>query len=238
MRFVELSNYSLPPLEEGKGLHDFHFILADGDVYAINSDYPDDARLFLRALATLSAPDRGTYRFNDEVLDFSDYRLLLPYKRKIAYVSPDSAMISNRSIRDNLLLIRSYFENTASRELPEDMGELCRYFQLDGKLDQRPYQVSHEDVRLAIVVRELGKNPEILLLDRPRDFLGYRNFDLFTRILKDFVRDGTPIVFLSSDLSFVQEYAKKEVVITEGTLKTILLSSAARARALSDGNHQ
>ena len=40
---------------------------------------------------------------------------------------------------------------------------------------------------MAIVIREISKDPEILLLDRPEDFIGHANFDLLVQIFKEWI---------------------------------------------------
>jgi ABC-type ATPase involved in cell division len=220
MKLVELFDYSLAPFGEGKGIRECRFDLSLGEVCFIRAVLPDDAKLFLRALATLEKPLSGSYRFRGEALDFSDYRHLLPFKRKIAYVASDAALISNRSLLDNLRFVRAFFDNEMDSELPDDLMELFRQFQMEEKLHLRPGQVELEFVRLTIILRELSKKPEMLLLERPRDFLSPRNFDLFVGMLKDMIKDGVPVVCLASDEAFIGEFAGKEVRITEGSVET------------------
>jgi ABC-type polar amino acid transport system ATPase subunit len=219
VKLIELTDYSLNPFGNGRGIYRFDFSLSEGDVCCINAG-EDDGQLFLRALATLEAPLQGVYRYRGEALDFSDYRHLLPIKRKIGYISSDLALISNRTLLDNLLLLKTYFEDTLSEELPDDMAELCRHFQLMNKLHLRPAQVSQGDRRIAAAIRELGKKPEVILLERPRDFMGYRIFELFKKILTDIVHGGTPIAFQSADEEFIRDIANREVRIAEGKLES------------------
>ncbi|MFB3924895.1 MAG: hypothetical protein ACE14T_02485 [Syntrophales bacterium] len=211
-----MSNYTLAPVGKGNGLNEIDFVLADGDSWSITADLPDDAHLFMRAMATLENPVRGDYFYCGTRLDFSDYRFLLPYKKKIGYISPDSALIGNRTIEDNLLLMKSYFEN--ARGIDEETEALCRYFQIEDKLNLRPAQLDREDLRLAVIIRELLKHPEMLLLERPRDFLGPRKFALFSAVLKEKTRSGIPLVFLTSDEEFTRDFAGREAVISRGFL--------------------
>lgn len=216
MALLKLNQYVLAPIGNGKGIGEFHFALEKGDVCFVNADLSDDANLFLRALATLIRPEKGTYDFKGESLDFSDYRNLLPYKKRIAYISSFSRFISNRTLLENLLLIRSYFENSLSQELPESMMEMCRYLQIEDKLSLRPAQADPETLRLAVIVRELSKDPDFILIDGPRDFLGYKKFDLVVEVLRKMFRSGRPLVFSASDEAFAKEYSTKEVVIADG----------------------
>ena len=106
MHTHELKNYMVFSEGGERRLSIGEFTLSGTDSCCVRSDSSDDARLFLRALATLVYPVQGTYRYKGSVLDFSDYRRLLPLKRKVGYIASDTAMLSNRTIRENLLLRR------------------------------------------------------------------------------------------------------------------------------------
>jgi len=219
MDIVELKNYSLAPLGKGLGLRPFDFRLAQEEVCSVNCELADDAHLFVRALATLENPIGGQYTFNGTPLDFSSYLNLLPYKRKISFISPDSVMIGNRTLRENLLISRLYFENKSSLELDEKTLELCKLFQIETKLDMRPAQLDNEDVRLAIIIRELSKDAEFIILERPRDHLGYKRFGAFIDLLKTFIAAGVPMVLVSSDEKISHEFSNREIIIKDGTVR-------------------
>lgn len=184
----------------------------------MHADQPDDAHLFMRALATLEKPTGGDYYFQGERLDYSNYLNLLPYKRKIGYISPDSVLISNRTLRENLVMSRIYFENRADLELDGKTTELCRFFKIEDKLDMRPAHLDREDVRLAFIVRELTKGPEVILLERPRDHLGYIRFGMFLEAIRPFVEAQVPFIVLTSDEKFLRDFSNREVTIRGGTV--------------------
>jgi len=218
MDIVELKSYSLAPIGKGLGLRPFDFRLAQGDVCSVNCELADDAHLFVRALATLESPAGGEYYFKGETLDFSSYLKLLPFKRKIAFISPDSVLIGNRTLRENLLISRLYFENKDRLELDGRALELCNLFQIEARLDMRPAHLDNEDVRLAIIVRELCKDAEFIILERPRDHLGYKRFGTFLDLLKTFLAARVPMVLVSSDEEFSQEFCNREIIIRNGTV--------------------
>lgn len=219
-KIMDLSCCRFAPIGEGRGLRELFFSLRGGETCAVNADLPDDGHLFLRALATLSAPLSGRYEFQGRELDFSDYRKLLPFKKKIGYIAPDAALIVNRSIRHNIILTHAYFNDWPDDRLTEDAVGLCGQFGLTDKLDLRPAQLDREDLRLAVIVRELVKAPEVLLIERPRDFLGPARFDQFARILEQKVRSGISIVALSPDEAFADALADRRLLIENGLLKT------------------
>jgi ABC-type lipoprotein export system ATPase subunit len=218
MYLIELSSYSLVVEGFGKSLKDIYFALATGDACAIKAAKADDAHIFLKALATLISPQSGTYRYMGEIMDFSDYRHLLPFKKKIGYVGQDSAMLSNKTVRENLLLMRSYFENSLALDIDEKVLKLCEIFNIQDKLDIRPGELRPVDLRIAIAIRELTKSFDVLLLERPEDYFGYNSFGLFSEILKDTLEHGHGVVFFSNNQKFVEAFANREVLIADGTL--------------------
>jgi ABC-type ATPase involved in cell division len=218
MALLELSTYALAPMGNGKGIGAFDFTLAEGDVWVVQADLADDANLFLRALATLVRPERGRYIFRGEVLDFADYRNLLLFKRKIAYIPYYSSLISNRTLFDNLQLMDAYFGDRLSRALPESIVDMCRLFRLEDKLELRPAHVDPESLRLAVIVRELCKEPAIVLVEGPRHFLSHEKFQIFSKVLQRMSASGIPLVFSSSDEDAAKPSSHKEAWIANGVL--------------------
>jgi len=221
VHLIELSDYSLPATGSGSGLKNIYFAVSGGDVCFIQSDSINDAHIFLKALATLVRPENGTYRYMGETIDFSDYRKLLPFKKRIGYIGQDAAMISNRTIRENLLLLRYYFENSLLLELDENVVQLCNLFNLQNKLDLRPGELRPVELRTAIAIRELTKSLDILLLERPEDYFGHSRLDLFNEILKDNIEQGHAVVFSSNDQSFIEAFSNRQLRIADGTLTKI-----------------
>jgi ABC-type lipoprotein export system ATPase subunit len=213
MYFIELTDYTMMPPGNKTGLNLFHLAVSEGDVCSIRSDSWEDAHLLIRALSTLIAPSKGVYRFKGEKLDFSDYRKLLPIKKKIGFIAPEAAMISNRTIRENLLLIRYYFENSLSISLDDYTFRLCERFRIVDKLDMRPAALDPADLRIAITIREVTKLPELLLVEKPEDFIGQKNFTLFIEVFEEFCMSKVPIVFFSNNNHFIRRFSNREIVI-------------------------
>ncbi|MGD9212744.1 MAG: ATP-binding cassette domain-containing protein [Desulfobacteraceae bacterium] len=219
MNLIKIERYSLAPWGASSGIRNANFVLRPGEVIAITLDVPDDGHLFLRALATLITPIQGKYFFQGQQLEFSDYRNLLHIKRKIGYVSTDAALISNRTILENLLLMRYYFENSLTIDLNETMETLCSQCGLHDKLRLRPANLNPLDVQLVIYIRELAKQPKILLLDRPEDIMiPSKNFKGLISHFEGLVSTGLPVVMLSYDPGFIERFATKVVQIRDGKI--------------------
>jgi ABC-type sugar transport system ATPase subunit len=215
---IELRDYELARGRTGHGLRRFNFAIRRGQTCAVHADEPNDVYLFLRALATLVRPESGTYRFFGHNLDFSDYRRLLPWKRKISYIGRNSAMLSNLTIRENLLLERAYFENSLSLELSDQVMWFCRTFNLTDKLDLRPAALNPLNLRIAIAIRELNKPCDILIMDGPEDIFGHPKFHYFIERVHSMTADGIPFVYFSESNDFIRSFSGRQVRIDRGVL--------------------
>jgi len=222
MPLIELTDYSVS--FSGSGSEDRlsagQFVLYQGDVCAIEARYPLEANIFIKALATLVTPASGSYRFKGQELNFADYRKLLPIKRRIGYIAPDSSMISNRTIRENLLFGRYYFENSLSIDMDAYSMKLCRRFHIDTKLHLRPGQLRPLDLRYAVAVRELTKSSDLLLLDRPEDVISMNRFKDFCDIIEKDIVPNQAVVLFSHDRYLLETLANRQIRIENGRVES------------------
>jgi len=221
MKLIELIEYSFDSNKTGQPFQPFDFSMAPGDVVSISTDSADDGLNLFKALATLIHPLQGEYRYRENKLDFSNYRNLLDAKKKIGFITSHSALISNLTVRENLLLMNAYFTNSFSTKLDQRTQELCRLFSLEGKLELRPAALTDHDYRFAVTVKELIKEPELLLMEYPEKFVGIMNIELFNTLLHDMLRGGMCVVFLSEYQHFIETFSKRELVISRGAIQEV-----------------
>jgi ABC-type lipoprotein export system ATPase subunit len=219
---VRLSDYTLEALVNGNDLKNFNLVLSKGDAFSIVTDSSDDAHHLLRGVAGLDAPKSGRFLYKGEEIDFSDYRNLLHYKRNVGYVASDAIFLANRSIHDNLMLMRHYFEDSTCIEMCTEAVELCRVFDLEKRLDLKPHQLDPEEHRLFVIVRELSKNPEILLIEKPGDFLARKSFEALKGILRNLIKMDLALMFFSTDQTFTDEFANRRIAIDKGTVTSFV----------------
>jgi ABC-type lipoprotein export system ATPase subunit len=222
MKLIELTDYSFDSKKMDRPFKPFDFSLTLGDVVSISTDSGDDALTFLKALATLTQPLQGEYRYKQNILDFSSYKNLLDAKKNIGFITSHAALISNRTVRENLLLMKAYYTNATAYELDQRTQELCQLFSLEDKLELRPASLSDHDYRFVVTIRELMKAPQVLLLEYPEKFVGIANLGTFNDILFDMLGGEVCIVFLSEYQHFIETFSKRELVISKGTLQEII----------------
>lgn len=219
MNVVTLENCELNDITTGSHLQNFNFRLAPGEACSIYADYPGDAHLLASVLATLIRPNAGKYIFMGATLDFSSYRNLLKYKKQIGYFGPDAAMISNLTVRENLLLSRTYFENALDLDLEDNVKGLCGEFYLTDKLDFRPTALSPLDIRAAIMIREFTKPLKLFIIDSPEDLIGHPGFDFLVKKVENMIASGIPLVLLCENDELTDRLTDRAVRIPLGDLQ-------------------
>jgi ABC-type lipoprotein export system ATPase subunit len=216
---IEITDLLLTSPDTSRHYETSRLTVSPGDVVAIVTDTPADSRHLLRILATLTRPHGGKYHFKGTVVDLKDYRKCLAIKRQIGYVADDSAMISNRTLRENLLLTRFYYENDLTIDIDDTVGSLCKDAGLMQKLSQRPSILSDDELLKTITIREIGKTPSVMLIDRPENFLEISEDDGIFGHLKDMVQSGMAVVFFSHN-STMTSLANKHISLSGGKIHT------------------
>jgi len=228
MPVMEMKNCSYAPWGEGNGLKEFSFSLDWGEVAGVVADRNEDAHLFLRALAALESPLSGSLYHNGVRQDTGDYRRTLAYKRRVGYVASDAAVFSNRTLGETLLFAARYFDEVDASSIDPSTMALCVHFEIAEKLDLRPAQAYEEDVRLTILVRELAKNPDIFIMERPSMHLDHPSHMQVLDKLRELAANGMPMVLYTFNKNLMDELATKTVRIKRGAVSVEELGPTAR----------
>ena len=216
MIFLELSDYSLKSDSLGSGINPCFFSARKGEIWRVESNNVNDLHLLLSGIATLSYPVQGTYIFDGARLNFSDYRHLLGIKKRIGYIASDATLISNRTIRENIIINRTYFENDLSLELKENERDICDSFGINDVLDVRPVALKPPDFRKAILIRELIKKPDVIIIEYPVEFAGHDIMGVLISHLIDAISSGAVLIYSSYNKEFVNEFTHNTLSINNG----------------------
>lgn len=216
--FIELKNYQLPSGNAAAAMAPFDFSLAEGDVCTIEAEIPDLGHQFIDALSLISVPIAGEYCFDGRFPSRQRYGEWLRCRRQIGYIGPLSALISNLSIRENLLLSRAYYENDLHLKLSAEATQLCNDGGLGGKLSTRPADLSLPDRRIAIAIRELTREVRLVVMDNPEDLIGNQMFRLLMTPLRRLNRQGVPLVIMSDGENPIAQIVTRRVTISGGRL--------------------
>ncbi|MCW7753974.1 hypothetical protein OOT00_08245 [Desulfobotulus sp. H1] len=195
--------------------------LKAGDICEIQSDAPEKIRYFLKFLATLLRPVSGRYWLDDRALDFSAYQSLLPVKRRIAYMTTDAALITNRSLQENILMGKAWHRNTMHPEMSPLCRELCAAFCLEEKLHLRPAALGIMGQRAVVAVRGLAKEPGLIIVERPEDFVGRGRKHILVQALKACSEQGASIIFWTDDAAIGKGWTTRKWLLEGDSFREV-----------------
>ncbi len=111
------------------------------------------------------------------------------------------------------------FGTARERERPQlDAMEALRRFDLDGKEDRHPLDLSGGERERAALAVVMSRSPALLLLDEPtRGMDAWRKRDL-ARLLEDIRRTGTGIILATHDADLVAACATRVVALEGGNI--------------------
>jgi ABC-type ATPase involved in cell division len=150
----------------------------------------NDARSFWRVAATLDVPLGGEVLYWDQSRDNLTRPGLFYMRKQIAYISSGQVLLQNLDLGENIALSLRYHQELTISQALEKHGELLDKFGLRPFLDWRPAQLPPYIYWRGIWVRELVKEPELVLacLEGPGWMI--RNRDILQEVLEAYLAKG------------------------------------------------
>jgi len=170
----------------------------------------------LRSIMGLTAPARGTVRYNDR--DITGQRAFRIAQLGIGFVPEDRRIFPDLSVRGNLEVAR---KRSASRRAQEwTVERVYELFPILGRLDGRMGgHLSGGEQQMLTIGRTLMGNPDLLLLDEPSEGLApliVRDLGRQIRRLKD---EGLTILLCEQNARFAAALSDRAYVLEKGQVR-------------------
>lgn len=165
----------------------------------------------LNILATLDRPDSGVYLFDNQLVEFSNKRLLTELrKNNLGFVFQSFNLIPVLSALENVELPLTLFpfSNKERREMAE---KALRLVNLEEKMSRRPSELSGGEQQRVAIARAIARHPQIILADEPTANLDKKNALNIIHLMKELNdREGLSFIIASHDEKVI--HSGKEVI--------------------------
>lgn len=201
-------------------LSDIGLTIRGGEKLAIRGPSGSGKTLLLRALALLDPLATGSVRFDGSLVQGE---CVPAYRGKVVYLSQQAAVIEDR-VEDALrhpFLFKAHADKTFSRERTIDW--LARLERDAAFLDKKSQDLSGGEKQIVALLRALGINPHVLLLDEPTAALDAAATAALERLLDNWLaenRDQRAILWVSHDGVQTARVADRILKIAAGRLET------------------
>ncbi len=158
----------------------------------------------IKLMAGLVLPTSGNIMIHGFEIHKLHEKALLSLRRKVSFVFQNSALISNLSIKENVMLpLNFHFPKLKQKEKNEMAEDFLSKVGMKDSMNQRPAQLSSGEQKLVAVVRGLITKPELIFFDEPLGSLDSTSAKIVTNMIKEYSdkeKTSTVIVTYSKDI--------------------------------------
>lgn len=174
----------------------------------------DDSSLteFLRIIAGMSDPNYGSLYIHglDSIKRRSEIRKL------IGYVPFENDMDPWLTAEQNINFINSFYR-VDSKKLTEKYNYYLNALELREKVNIEVNKLSPGTLRKLTLLRELSRDPKILVLDHPTAFMNAKDISLTWDLLQS-LHNKLTIIYSSSSLSKIEKFHDRILVFHDGKI--------------------
>jgi ABC-type lipoprotein export system ATPase subunit len=199
-------------------LKDVNLNINEGEFVSIMGPSGSGKSTLLNIIGMLDQPNEGRYRFLDnDVFSLKEKQRSELYKRYIGFVFQSYHLIDELTVYENIETPLLY-QNVKTSDRMAIVGDILDRFQIVGKKDLFPSQLSGGQQQLVGIVRALIAKPKLILADEPTGNLNSKQGEEIMEIFQQLNTEGVTIIQVThSDKNAA--YGSRIIELMDGQLK-------------------
>ena len=166
----------------------------EGEFISIMGPSGSGKSTLLHIIGMLDEPSEGEYLFQEKnVFDLKEKQRSLLYKQHIGFVFQAYHLIDELTVYENIETPLIY-QNIKGPERKAIVADMLDRFQIVGKKDLFPAQLSGGQQQLVGVARALVGKPKLLLADEPTGNLNSKQGEEIMQLFQQLNNDGVTII--------------------------------------------
>ena len=199
-------------------LRKVNLAINEGEFVSIVGPSGSGKSSILSVLGLLDADWTGEYHFDGQPVHAMKPKQRGEFARNnIGFVFQQYHLIDDLTVRENLELPLDY-RDMPKAERQARVADILDRFQIVGKKDLYPRQLSGGQQQLVAVARAIVARPRLLLADEPTGALHSSQGDMIMDLLSELNRDGMTIVQVTHNPQYAAR-AGRTVELFDGWLK-------------------
>lgn len=199
-------------------LRNVNLAVREGEFLSIMGPSGSGKSSLLSALGLLDADWQGEYWFEGKAVHKMNPRERGDFARSnIGFIFQQYHLIDDLTVSENLELPLDY-RDLPNAERKARVADILDRFNIVGKKDLFPRQLSGGQQQLVAVARAVITRPKLLLADEPTGALHSSQGDMIMDLLAQLNRDGTTIVQVTHNAQYAAR-AHRTVELFDGWMK-------------------
>jgi putative ABC transport system ATP-binding protein len=175
-------------------LKDVNLTITEGEFVSIMGPSGSGKSTLLHILGMIDEPSEGEYLFLDQsVFKLKEKQRSALYKQHIGFVFQAYHLIDELTVYENIETPLIY-QDMKSSERKSVVADILDRFQIVGKKDLFPNQLSGGQQQLVGIARALASNPKVILADEPTGNLNSKQAEEIMELFKTLNQQGVTIV--------------------------------------------
>ena len=202
-------------------LKDINLRVAEGEFISIMGPSGSGKSTLLSIIGMLDTPSEGRYEFlGQSVFDLKEKQRSELYKRYIGFVFQSYHLIDDLTVYENIETPLLY-QNVKGSERKAIVGDMLDKFNIVGKKDLFPSQLSGGQQQLVGIVRALVARPKLILADEPTGNLNSAQGEEIMQLFRQLNREEGVTIVQVTHSEKNAAYGNRIVHLLDGRVESI-----------------
>jgi putative ABC transport system ATP-binding protein len=199
-------------------LRDVNLTINEGEFISIMGPSGSGKSTLLNVIGMLDQMDEGEYHFNNEAVHtLNEKQRNFLAKRDMAYVFQAYHLIDELTVYENIEMPLIY-KNVKTAERKAMVSDILDRFNIVGKKDLFPAQLSGGQQQLVGVARAIISEPKLLLADEPTGNLNSKQGEDIMQLFSELNKNGMTILQVTHSEKNAQ-YGNRIVNLMDGMVQ-------------------
>jgi cell division transport system ATP-binding protein len=150
----------------------------------------------------------------------------IPYlRRQLGVDFQDFKLLSDRSVKENLLFVLKATGWTEKEEMEVKIEEVLDKVGMKGFATKMPHQLSGGEQQRVAIARALLNDPELILADEPTGNLDPQTSAEVLEVLKNINANGKTIIMATHDYALLMKFPSKTLKCEDGAIFEVVQRS-------------
>ena len=203
-------------------LKDVNLIIKEGEFISVMGPSGSGKSSLLNVIGMLDEPSEGAYRFmGQNVFKLKEKQRSQLYKSHIGFVFQAYHLIDELTVYENIETPLIY-QDMKSGERKAVVADILDKFQIVGKKDLFPTQLSGGQQQLVGIARALVANPKLILADEPTGNLNSKQGEEIMELFKKLNQEDGVTIMQVTHSEKNAEYGSHIIHLLDGRIEKIL----------------
>lgn len=191
-----------------KAVDDLSFSVKPGEIFGLLGVNGAGKTTTFRMIMGLLDPTEGSITLDGKPIDYS-------VTDKIGFLTEERSLLTKMTVLEQVIYYGT-LKGMTKEDIVNRLDELLKKFNISEYKNKKIKELSKGNQQKVQFISAIINEPKLLILDEPFSGLDPINVELFKKVILDFKKKGTSIIFSSHRMEHVELFCDRLVVLVKG----------------------